>query len=153
LFSSFRVVLAAFEKDPDGQRGNLEKSIKDIQKFTSSVTSEDLVAPEELSPRSIDAISSALKAAEVDEQELDQVLLDKFVEFEKTQREILERVKQVQESFETQVTELRLSEASVEMVTASKQYNKGDPNCWKDAYFSDADIRTDMMLEDLSPTI
>ncbi len=141
LFSSFRAALVAFKEDQEGQRINLEKSIEDIQRFTSSLTSEDLIAPQELPPKSRDAISSALKSANINEQELDSVLLDKFAEFEKTQTEILERVKQIQESFETQVTELRLSGASVELVTASKQYNKGDPNCWKDAYFSDADIK------------
>ncbi len=142
LFSSFRLALEAFKNDQERQRENLEKSIEDIQKFTSSLTIEDLVAPEGLSPRGLDAISSALSSAQVDEQELDKVLLDKFAEFEKTQREILERLKQVQEYFETQVTELRLSGASVELVTAQTRFAKGETDRWIKGYFRDADIKS-----------
>jgi tetratricopeptide (TPR) repeat protein len=141
LFSSFRVALEAFKENQEGQKINLERCLEDIRKFTSNLMSEDLVAPEGLSSRGRDAISSALEAAKVDEQELDQILLDKSAELQKTQREILERVKQVQESFETQITELKLSALRFKLVTASTRYHKGDLNCWKDGYFSDADIR------------
>jgi tetratricopeptide (TPR) repeat protein len=49
--------------------------------------------------------------------------------------------KRIEKDFKSSITEFKLLEHKIELVTSVKKYGIGDRGCWKKAYFRDADIK------------
>jgi hypothetical protein len=85
---SFQQTLEAYKADPEGQKDNLDKSVKAIHKLVDSVT-KDLDRKQE-SSEGRDAISTTLAIAKYDEKEVDNILVTKFREFEEAAKHFRE---------------------------------------------------------------
>lgn len=134
----FQETLEAFKADPQGQKDNLDESIKGIHKLVDSVTND--LDNKQQSSKGRDAISATLAAAKLDEREVDQVLLEKFSEFEQNQRNTIEKITRLEKTFKEEQTQQNLSQSNLRLVTSLTPAREGSRSCWKRGDFSDSDI-------------
>jgi tetratricopeptide (TPR) repeat protein len=143
LVLTFRETLYAFRNDPSSNhRDNLDGIIKDMRYLVDSL-SGDIVQKYNTEPGH-DSISAAISRINkidqenvVDEHQIDELLSDKFEEFEKTQREILKKITEVKAICEESQNKSILEQSKIGLITSEdyKKIKSGKRNIWLEEYF------------------